>query len=407
MFEFATAFNRDLGSWDVTALSDASNMFRGVTLSTANYDSLLVGWNDQELQEAVTLDAGNSKHCSDEAVAARANMIAENFWTIIDGGFDCTPSFEMNAGLNDAWFDPATDGQGFVVTIFPGIQKVFLSWFTYDTERPDDSLTANLGDPGHRWLTALGDISGNKAEMVVSVASGGVFLTSTEISRVDDGTVVLTFTDCNSGTIEYDIPSINQQGTIPIQRIVGGANIALCESMSEPAAAPQVNSKQEKNDTGARLPGDFDGTFDLPPLLAMNAGLNDAWFDPASDGQGFSVTVFSGVQKVFLSWFTYDTELPDDGTPSNLGAPEHRWLTALGDISGNTSEMVINVASGGIFDTASEISRFDDGTVVLTFTDCNSGTLEYNISSINQQGSVPIKRIVGGANIARCESLSE
>jgi surface protein len=407
MFEFATSFNRDLGSWNVTSLSDASNMLRGVTLSTTNYDSLLVGWDGQELQQAVTLDGGSSKHCSDEAVAARANMIATDFWTIIDGGFDCTPSFEMNAGLNDAWFDPATSGQGFTITVFPGVQKVFLSWFTFDTERPNDSVTASLGEPGHRWLTALGDISGNKSEMVISIASGGVFDTATDISRFDDGTITLTFTDCNSGTVEYDIPSINQQGTIPIERIVPGTNIALCESMSETTTAEQASSRQQKDDTDKLLAGDFEGTFDTPPLAEMNAGLNDAWFDPATSGQGFTITVFPGVQKVFLSWFTFDTERPDDSITANLGEPGHRWLTALGDISGNKSEMVISVASGGIFDTATDISRFDDGTITLTFTDCNTGTVAYDIPSINQQGSIPIERIVAGANIARCESLSE
>ena len=405
MFEFATSFNRDLGSWNVRSLSDASNMFSGVTLSTTNYDSLLVGWGSQELRTGVTFDGGNSKHCSDVAVAARAKMIATNGWTITDGGFDCTPSFEMNAGLNDAWYEPATSGQGFFVTVFPGIRKVYLSWFTYDTERPGDNIPANLGDPGHRWLTALGTISGNTAEMVVSIASGGVFDTPTDISRVDDGTIILTFTDCNTGTVEYDIPSVNQRGTVPITRVVGD-NIALCESMSETASAPQVSPGQRKDDTGNRLPGGFEGIFDTLPLVDMNAGLNDAWYEPATSGQGFFVTVFPGIQKVYLSWFTYDTKRPDGSIKSNLGDPGHRWLTALGTISGNKADMVVSIASGGVFDTPTEISRVDDGTITLTFADCNTGTVEYDIPSINQQGSVPIRRVVGD-NIALCESMAE
>ncbi len=64
----------------------------------------------------------------------------------------------MNAGLNDAWFNSETSGQGFFVTVFPEIGYVSLSWFTYDTERPADHVTANLGEPGHRWLNALGQI---------------------------------------------------------------------------------------------------------------------------------------------------------------------------------------------------------------------------------------------------------
>jgi hypothetical protein len=43
---------------------------------------------------------------------------------------------------------------------------------------------------------------------------------------------VLTFYNCNSGTVEYDITSIDQQGTVPIQRVAGD-NIALCELFNE------------------------------------------------------------------------------------------------------------------------------------------------------------------------------
>jgi hypothetical protein len=138
----------------------------------------------------------------------------------------------MNAGLNDAWFYPVTNGQGFFITVFPDTGYVALSWFTYDTVRPDVSVTANLGEPGHRWLNALGPYSGNQAVMEISYASGGLFDTATETVEVKDGTIILTFSDCNTGTVEYDIPSIGQQGLVPIQRVAGD-NIALCESLAQ------------------------------------------------------------------------------------------------------------------------------------------------------------------------------
>ena len=71
--------------------------------------------------------------------------------------------------------------------------------------------------------------------MDIEMTSGGLFDTPTDIQRTDppgtDGTIILTFTSCNSGTVEYDIPSINRQGTVPIQRVAGD-NIALCEELS-------------------------------------------------------------------------------------------------------------------------------------------------------------------------------
>jgi hypothetical protein len=143
--------------------------------------------------------------------------------------------FKINAGLNDAWYSPATSGQGFFITVFPDLGTVSLAWFTYDTELPADGVQANLGDPGHRWLTALGPIEGNQVMMNIDMTSGGIFDTATDIQHTDppgsDGTIKLTFDSCNSGTVEYDITSISRQGTVPIRRVADD-NIVHCEVLS-------------------------------------------------------------------------------------------------------------------------------------------------------------------------------
>jgi polyhydroxybutyrate depolymerase len=144
-------------------------------------------------------------------------------------------SFQINAGLNDAWYYEPTSGQGFFITVFPDLGAVSLAWFTYDTELPPLDALANLGDPGHRWLTAVGPIDGNQAVMEIEMTSGGIFDTASIIERTDppgsDGTIILTFDSCNSGTIEYDIPSIDRQGIIPIVRVAND-NIVICEALS-------------------------------------------------------------------------------------------------------------------------------------------------------------------------------
>jgi len=61
------------------------------------------------------------------------------------------PLATINAGLSDAWYNPETPGQGFIVIVFPEIEKIFMAWFTYDTERPPEDVMAFLGEPGHRW----------------------------------------------------------------------------------------------------------------------------------------------------------------------------------------------------------------------------------------------------------------
>ncbi len=94
MFWDAIAFDQDIGSWDVTSLTNSIDMFKGVSLSVANYDSLLIGWDTQALQAGVTFSGGNSKFCSASAIAARANMISSDGWSITDGGqvLECPPA---------------------------------------------------------------------------------------------------------------------------------------------------------------------------------------------------------------------------------------------------------------------------------------------------------------------------
>lgn len=141
------------------------------------------------------------------------------------------PTFVINEGLNDAWYNPETDGQGFFINVFSNLGAVVLSWFTYDTELPSADVTANLGDAGHRWLNALGPIEGNKSVMEITISSGGLFDTRSDTEEVIDGSIVLTFDSCNSGTVSYDIISIGRKGTVPIQRVASD-NIALCETLS-------------------------------------------------------------------------------------------------------------------------------------------------------------------------------
>lgn len=138
------------------------------------------------------------------------------------------PLHNINAGLNDAWFNLDTNGQGFLIITFPEIQQMFVAWFTYDTERPPEDVAALLGEPGHRWLTAQGAYEENIAELEVYVTSGGVFDSPyPETVTVPDGEMTLEFSTCNAGTLIYDIASIGLQGVVPIERITLD-NVPLC-----------------------------------------------------------------------------------------------------------------------------------------------------------------------------------
>lgn len=143
-------------------------------------------------------------------------------------------AFKINSGMNDAWYNRGTNGQGFLMTVFPSIEQMFVAWFTFDVQRPPEDTPAILGEPGHRWLTAQGPYSGDTATLTIYVTEGGVFDSAEPAATNDgigDGSMTIQFADCTEGLVTYEIPGANAAGEIPIQRITGD-NVALCETLS-------------------------------------------------------------------------------------------------------------------------------------------------------------------------------
>jgi hypothetical protein len=164
---------------------------------------------------------------------AKAEFLSQDlFEQIMAGTFptQVNAGFSINPGLNDAWYYPATDGQGFFIMVFPNLGTVSLAWFTYDTELPGPGASANLGDPGQRWLVANGPYEGNEAIMDVMSFKDGLFDTGSYSPTYDIlGSVILKFEDCNTGSVIYDLPGISRSGVIPIERVAID-NVPVCEA---------------------------------------------------------------------------------------------------------------------------------------------------------------------------------
>ena len=91
MFNGASSFNQDLSFWDVSSVDNAHDwddsmerMFDNSGLSTENYDKLLIGWSELDLQQNVTLGASGIYYC--EADPERQSIIDTYSWTINDAG---------------------------------------------------------------------------------------------------------------------------------------------------------------------------------------------------------------------------------------------------------------------------------------------------------------------------------
>ena len=92
MFKDAVSFDQNLSTWDITSVTTSvkskgfNEMFSGVTLSTSNYDALLIGWGSQLVNTGMNFSGGNSQYCSPLAIAARSALNTTYSWNITDGG---------------------------------------------------------------------------------------------------------------------------------------------------------------------------------------------------------------------------------------------------------------------------------------------------------------------------------
>ena len=219
----------DLILTDDLDLIDGSNTGANEPVGYMGLLSTLLEWHEQD-----PVDWIEFQH--HEAVASfqgnRNPFIDHPEWVACIFHNECeTVAFEINAGISDAWYNPATNGQGFFIIVWENLQTMFLAWFTFDVERPPQSASAVLGEPGHRWLTAQGQFQGDTADLDVNLSSGGVFdAANPPVGPPENvGNIQVHFTSCVNGVVAYDIPSLGLSGEVPIQRIVLD-NVARCES---------------------------------------------------------------------------------------------------------------------------------------------------------------------------------
>lgn len=140
-------------------------------------------------------------------------------------------SFRINAGLNGAWYDPATPGEGYFISVFDARNEMFVANLTY-------SNSIGTGDPyGHRWYTAAGHFAGDSAELEIELTSGGGFNSNQpQPPQANVGLMRLQFSDCQHGSIVIlpstpDGPQSTGQ-SIPLRRL-GEDSDHLCRSQFE------------------------------------------------------------------------------------------------------------------------------------------------------------------------------
>ena len=127
--------------------------------------------------------------------------------------------------------------------------------------------------------------------------------------------------------------------------------------------------------------------LDAPPDFAISEGLNGAWTNTETLGQGMFVDVVAEAGKFFLGWFTYGT----DG-PTERPGDEHAWMTAQGTFQGDTATLDAFLTTGGRFDDPAPVSTRKIGQVTVTFSDCDHGSVQYNFDD-GRTGTFALARI--------------
>jgi hypothetical protein len=142
--------------------------------------------------------------------------------------------FRINPGLAGSWFDPDTPGEGFFLSVFDHLNRLFLVNATFN---PD----SGAGDAfGHRWLTASGPFDGASADLEASLTEGGGFNSAEPLPiQSEAGGVSVDFFDCTSGQVTFDAGSGGHYpGTsVPIQRLAEDS-VHLCESYLQGSGKP-------------------------------------------------------------------------------------------------------------------------------------------------------------------------
>ena len=237
--------------------------------------------------------------------------------------------FVIEAGISAAWYDPARNGEGFILEILSDDLAV-MYWFTYDSEGQQD------------WYIAQGEIRGNRILFPELIqVSGGQFgpdFDPAKVTRTVVGSANFIWSDCESGAMDWliDKDGIGRRsGRMSLQRVTRVMGV----DCGRPLGAPIIEQ----------------------------AVLSGSWYDPAHSGEGYVLEVLFN-RQVLVYWFSFDPE------------GNRRWFFGVGEIQGDKivfSEM--STTSGGIFGDA-----FDPDDVIVSpwgslelELECKSGTASF------------------------------
>ncbi len=256
MFFNASSFNQSIGNWNVSNVTDMQFMFVNSRLSVENYDTTLMGWSTQQLQNGVIFDGGNSQYCLAEE--ARQKLIDDYGWIITDGGkaADCEEPNDFVLRINTGGTETTYNGETFVTDTYfntgntldrpqTGLPEPYQSFryspsqqMSYNIPIPDGEYTVNLYF-AELWFGATGGGSGGVGSRVFDVNIEGVLAEDNldifaEVGA--DAMLMKTHTvTVTGGVLNIDFDSRNE---------VGGERHPIINAIEVLSISTQTNNNQ-------------------------------------------------------------------------------------------------------------------------------------------------------------------
>ena len=263
--------------------------------------------------------------------------------------------FVMESGISGAWYDPARNGEGFMLEILSG-GAALVYWFTYDDAGEQD------------WYIAVGQVIGNRIEFDELLrVSGGVFGPTFDPDLVTTETVgsaEFIWDGCDTGVMNWRIGP--RFGRMDLQRIIQAAGTSCAYGR------PQIGTP----------PPDPPGTL-----------LSGSWFDPTHNGEGYTFQVLP-TGEVLIYWFSFG--------PTG----ERRWFFGVGEIiDGVLVFDEMNTTRGPSFGAGYDPSLVEVlpwGSLTLDIG-CDGGPADYASTEPGfGSGTLDIERITTLAGLEAC-----
>lgn len=143
--------------------------------------------------------------------------------------------FVITEGVNGAWANLNTLGQGQLMEVYPDINLFFAAWFTWETTQAAEDATADVGDPNHRWLTASGGYEGDTASLDIYLTTGGLFDDPKPVETDVAGTMTIQFLACNEAQVTY---TLGERSGSYVMNKLANDNIATCEMLTNQHKVP-------------------------------------------------------------------------------------------------------------------------------------------------------------------------